>query len=209
VNALAGLLLIAAIPPAVANWWARWHEQRPLEWITKPVVTSLVIAAAMALDPRHEAMRWWFVVAFALCLLGDIFLMVSADLFVAGLAAFLVAHLVFVPGFVAGGLARPWLAVVALVLAVANGLTTGRGIVRGAGSKAAPVAAYVVVISLMFVVAWWHGNGWSIAGATLFVVSDSILGRRTFLPGHDTRASAVTVMVTYHLALASLVLALV
>jgi len=65
------------------------------------------------------------------------------------------------------------------------------------------------VISLMFVVAWWHGNGWGIAGATLFVVSDSILGRRTFLPGHDTRASAVAVMVTYHLALASLVLALV
>ncbi|HEX9259102.1 MAG TPA: lysoplasmalogenase family protein, partial [Acidimicrobiales bacterium] len=67
--------------------------------------------------------------------------------------------------------------------------------------------AYLLVISVMFVTAWWHGNGWGLAGAVLFVVSDTVLGRRVFVPGNDTTATAVAVMATYHLALVGLLLA--
>jgi uncharacterized membrane protein YhhN len=119
VTTLAWLLLVAAVPVAAANWWSRWRSVRTLEWVTKPAVTTLILAAALALEPSDGTMRAWFAVGFALCLLGDVLLMLPASPFVAGLAAFLVAHLAFVPGFAAAGFDAPLLGLVAVALAVA------------------------------------------------------------------------------------------
>ncbi|HEX9258819.1 MAG TPA: hypothetical protein VF855_04730, partial [Acidimicrobiales bacterium] len=64
---LAWVLLLAAFPMAVANWWSRWRSQQKLEWVTKPAVTILILVAALALDPADATMRAWFVAGFALC----------------------------------------------------------------------------------------------------------------------------------------------
>jgi uncharacterized membrane protein YhhN len=68
------------------------------------------------------------------------------------------------------------------------------------------VLAYLVVISSTAVVGWSTAMPWVIAGTTLFVVSDSILGWREFVSQKPWMPLAV--MVTYHGAIASLALSL-
>jgi uncharacterized membrane protein YhhN len=71
----------------------------------------------------------------------------------------------------------------------------------------APVAVYIAVIAAMVVSAIAGGSAWGIAGAVLFLVSDSLIAENRFVA---PRAWApIAVMVTYHLALAGLVIGLV
>lgn len=209
-NAASWGLLAAAAVVAVLNWWSRFIEDKRLEYVTKPTVTVLVTLAALALDPASSQMRAWFVAAFVLCLVGDVALMVPQDLFVAGLAAFIVAQVLFVVGFlVAGGLA--WLPLVAGVVVVAAGaVMVGRPIVAGAERLShglrLPVAAYMFVISAMVVVAFAHGSTWGVIGALAFHASDAMIGFDRFVT--PLAGAPVAIMMTYHLALAGLLLAL-
>jgi uncharacterized membrane protein YhhN len=212
VTTAAWVLLGAAALVAPLNWWSRWHPagHQRVEWVTKPAVTTLILLAAVALTPEDEAMRRWFVVAFALCLAGDVLLMLPRERFVPGLAAFLLAHLAAVAGFVAGGLDDGWMGVAMLVAMAMVLLSAGRCILRAARADdpklAVPVGAYLAAISSMGVAAGFHGDGFGIFGAGCFVASDALLGWNKFvarLPSAD-----VLVMVAYHLALAGLLLAL-
>ena len=67
-----------------------------------------------------------------------------------------------------------------------------------------PPTIYAFVLGTFVAVAWWSGQVLVGVGASLFLVSDAVLAAGRFwreIPGH-----AVVVMVTYHLALACLVL---
>ena len=70
-----------------------------------------------------------------------------------------------------------------------------------------PVIVYVGVISAMFVVAQATGIGWLAVAATLFLVSDSLLGWNRFV--RHVGWMPLAVMVTYHLAQAAFVAAVV
>ena len=87
-------------PPASTGW--RWRPAIA-GWSTsaKPaVVAALVVAAAVIPVDRTDLVdrRWWFVAALVFCLAGDVLLMLPRDLFVPGLAAFLVGHVLFIVG---------------------------------------------------------------------------------------------------------------
>jgi uncharacterized membrane protein YhhN len=69
-----------------------------------------------------------------------------------------------------------------------------------------PVLAYLVVIMAMAVVGWSTTMPWVIAGTTLFVISDSILGWHQFVGQKKWMSPAV--MITYHGAIAALALSL-
>jgi uncharacterized membrane protein YhhN len=62
------------------------------------------------------------------------------------------------------------------------------------------------VISMMTVAAWATGRPAALVGAGAFVASDSILGWGKFVG--QRRWTSVAVMVTYHVALGGLALAL-
>jgi uncharacterized membrane protein YhhN len=186
-------------------------QHRPTELWSKPLTLVALIGAAIALDPDDPVVRAWFVVALVLSLVGDVFLLGDDRWFVPGLAAFLAGHVAYVVGFV---LAEPWrwwsfaLAGVALgMLAV----TVGRRIVAGAVERRpalrVPVASYLGVISLMVAVAAAAGTGWAVGGAGLFLSSDTVLGWRQFVARQPWMP--VTIMVTYHVAQAALVLSLI
>jgi uncharacterized membrane protein YhhN len=203
--------LVAGALFAVCNWWSRWVQHRPTELWSKPLTLVALIGAAIALDPDDPVVRAWFVVALVLSLVGDVFLLGDDRWFVPGLAAFLAGHVAYVVGFV---LAEPWrwwsfaLAGVALgMLAV----TVGRRIVAGAVERRpalrVPVASYLGVISLMVAVAAAAGNWWAVGGAVLFLSSDTVLGWRQFVARQPRMP--VTIMVTYHVAQAALVLSLI
>ncbi len=216
-------LVGCAAAAAVVDWVAVARGDARLEYAAKPAVLALLTVAAAVLPDAHTDLvdrRWWFVAALACCLLGDVLLMLPGDLFVPGLVAFLVAHILFIGGllqppsppgsppfaFSATGLA------VASVVAVAVGAVPAtlifRSLVRdGAGALLAPVAVYLVAILTMAVLAANVGVPAAAVGAALFVVSDSVLALNRFvrpIPRGD-----VVVHVTYHAAQVLLVLSLV
>jgi uncharacterized membrane protein YhhN len=195
---------------AVANWWSRWTDDRRTELWSKPLALAALIGVAWTLEPADDAVRAWFVVALVCSLLGDLFLLDGDRWFVAGLGSFLVAHLAYVVGFVVADRWRWWAVAAALAVVVAVAATIGRRVVAGAQTTdpalRVPVVAYLAVISAMVVAAAGAGNGFAVAGAALFMVSDSVLGWRQFVS--ESRWMPVTIMVTYHLGQAGLVASL-
>lgn len=201
--------MIATGAAALANWWSRLRGSQRVETWSKPLVTMLVIGLAIANDSSTGQVAT-AVIALVFCLFGDIALMAAVDKFVLGLASFLVGHLVFIALFVQYEMPNMWLAAVALVAMGALAVTAGRRIVHGATTTDAslrwPVIAYLGAISAMTVCGWATGRGWVIAGTTLFVISDSVLGWRQFV--RERAWMGVVVMVTYHGAIVSLALSL-
>lgn len=206
----AGALALAGAA-AAANWWARWNRHQRGEWVTKPLVTVLVVVAALSVDPASEAQRAWFVAGLVLCLAGDVFLMLPKEQFVAGLGSFLFGHLAFIAGFVARGpnlvRAGRFVAITTIALLVAGVVPTVlAGVRRNHPQLVIPVMAYILVIMAMLAMAGVRGGIWGLAGAISFAVSDAMLAWDRFVAAAAWRP--VAVMVTYHAALAGLVLSL-
>jgi uncharacterized membrane protein YhhN len=113
----------------------------------------------------------------ALSFLGDAFLIgETQEAFLAGLSAFLLAHLAYVTAFVINGVSWRWVGVAAIpvigiALAIAHWLSP-----HIAPYLVLPVRLYIIVISAMVIAAFGtRGKGGSVlilAGALLFFLSD-------------------------------------
>lgn len=214
-SAPTAVFAVAAASFAVGDWWAVARGVRRLEYVCKPAATAALLGVAVTLHGAPTATRVSFLVALALCLVGDVCLMLPADpdgrdQFVPGLAAFLLAHVAFTVGFVTRGVAVTGLLLgAALILVVAVPLTTRfvRALTRADHRELiAPVVAYLVAIGAMATAALGAGDGWGIAGAWLFVASDALIAETRFVA--PRWGAPVAIMVTYHLALAALVVSL-
>ncbi len=206
----AWLLCGLAVPFALANWWSRTAHRQVVEWITKPTVTALILGVALAVDPTSTSMRTAFVIGLSFCLIGDIALMLPADLFVVGLGAFLIGHIAFVVGFLLPGHPNVALANVGILVVAVAILIVGRRILRsvftGSPQLGLPVSMYLLVISAMVVAAFSHGVWWGIAGAAVFFASDTLLAVNRFV--QPFARAEVAIMITYHLALFGLAFSL-
>ncbi|MEY9859347.1 putative membrane protein YhhN [Catenulispora sp. GAS73] len=196
---------------------------RRAEYVAKPLTMVALTAAALAIAHAQHAPAYLVVTmtaALVLSLVGDVFLMLPEDSpaadrnFVLGLGAFLLAHVAYIAAFVRlhahGGYAISFV-LTGLVLAGALFATVGLPIRAAAKDEdpalAVPVFAYVTVISLMVVAAWWTGDLRIIPGALLFAVSDAMIGWTRFV--RKDWELDVPIIVTYHLAQILLVLGLV
>jgi uncharacterized membrane protein YhhN len=210
VNAAAFVLLALALAAAFCNWLAVANTNKGAEYLCKPATMVLLMALAVALDPRDPTARTWFLVALAFSLAGDVFLMLPRDLFLFGLAAFLVAHLAYVAGMVVDGFGAGGLLAGVLLVAVGI-LVLGTQIVRAAyaseSQMVVPVMVYIGVISAMVVAAVGVGEPLGIAGALLFYSSDALIGWSRFV--REYAWAPVVIMVTYHLGQLGLVLSLI
>ncbi len=201
---------------AALDWLAVQRRSKSLEYVAKPGCMVALIAAALVLDPADGAARVALVAALVLSMLGDVFLMLPGrqpdtpgpNLFVAGLASFLLGHIAFVVGFVLEGVepGRWAIGLVPVALIVA---TVGRPVVAAvkAGVEpelTVPVTAYVTVISAMVLCAFGTLDGRAMAGAALFAGSDSLIAWERFIEKRPW--GPLTIIVTYHLAQALLVL---
>jgi uncharacterized membrane protein YhhN len=179
--------------------------------VAKPLTMVVLIAAALALDPVDGTARTWFVVALVLSLAGDVFLMLPRDLFVAGLASFLLGHLAYIGGLWSMGTSGAGLAIGAAIIAVALPLLGLRILraVRGGDEPelTVPVTVYVLVISAMVVAAGASGSALALAGALSFYASDALIAWTRFI--QPLAWGRVAVMVTYHAAQVALVASLV
>ena len=217
------ILVGVAAAAALVDWTAVWRDDTRLEYVAKPAVLVLLTVAAAVLpaaDTDLVARRWWFVAALACCLVGDVLLMLPRDLFVPGLAAFLVGHLLFIvgllqppspPGVPPFTFSVTGLVVAAVLLVAAAAapawLIFGALVRDGHRSLVAPVALYLVAIATMAVLACNVGVPAAAAGALAFVVSDTVLALGRFV--RPLPKGNVVVHVTYHLAQVLLVLSLV
>jgi len=200
----AGAAMLGGVLGDGADVW-RW-----LHWVAKPLATVLVLgAAAFAWPPIAPRYRRWIAAGLACSLIGDILLMLPADLFVVGLLAFLAGHVGFITAFLGDSRlgTRP-LAWLACLLVVAINLTLLWPSVPPTLRVA--VAVYALVLSAMGAQALgraWQHAGDRLAlparraaiGGLLFMLSDSLLAWNRFhgvLP-----LAAVWVLGSYYAAL--------
>jgi alkenylglycerophosphocholine hydrolase len=176
-----------------------------VQMVTKALVTTLMIIAAVAIHARPGSAKPFVVIGLVFCLIGDIALLDQVDRFIVGLGSFFIGHVFFAIAALRVGGHWRWAVVPVIVLVVVLGFA-GRSILGGSGSLAPAVGAYFAVISVMAVLLTITLRPWAIVGAASFVVSDAILGWNKFVSEHDRGPLAV--MVTYHVALAGLVLML-
>jgi uncharacterized membrane protein YhhN len=202
---------VAAVVTAglfAADWWAVWHQRHDVERLAKPAAMVGLLSVALLAGATDSVAGRWLVLALALGLVGDVLLLEDTPRrFVAGLASFLGGHLAYVASFVTVGLDRPalgWLGALALVAALVLGRRILPGAVADGGTVlGVAVGAYMAVIGAMAVTGWATGRPLVGVGATLFVVSDTVLALARFV--QPRRWSSVVVMVTYHLAQALIV----
>jgi uncharacterized membrane protein YhhN len=192
---LSWLFLGLAVIAAASDWVGVGERWKSVEYLTKPLAMVALIGVALALHAEVPGRRPWIVAALLLSLLGDVFLMVPRDLFVAGLGSFLLAHLAYIVAFRIDGGSAGALAVSAVVVAVAVGVV-GRKVIAGARTSepavTVPVVIYIAVIAAMVACALATGNVLFGVGAVLFMTSDSLIAWNRFrAPKADARPPSV------------------
>lgn len=204
-------LLVAALSVAALDWYAVLRRNKVIEYACKPLAAVLFLACALAIEPAHGSARAWLAVALVFCVLGDVFLMLPRDAFVPGLASFAVAQVLFAVSFAVSGISTGRLIGGSIVVVAGSAVLARRFIaaLRGNGqtSLIPPVTLYMTVIGVMVVSAVGAGSALAGAGAVLFMVSDSLIAEERFVRSRRWQPKAI--IVTYHLALAGLVLGLV
>lgn len=190
---LAAAVCLALQVPLLAG------EQRaifPLRAVSKAAASAAFVAYAFtsgALDAGWPGRL--VVVALVLSVVGDLALLSRAKpAFLAGLGAFLLAHVAFVGAFVALGLDPIGLVGGVLVLAP-FGIGVWRWLGPHTGSLRGAVLAYLLVILAMasaaisaFVAAPTLARGGLLAAALVFVASDLCVARDRFIaPGFPNR----------------------
>jgi uncharacterized membrane protein YhhN len=149
-----------------------------------------IAIAALCLLSLIKGGPFFLTLALGFSALGDYFLSRETDkTFLAGMAAFFLAHLAYLPLFLnlGGGaavIAERWIIALALLVYAAGFY---RFLWPGLGAFRVPVAAYSLAIAAMGLTAlslpMAGATGLVLAGAFLFVTSDSILAGAKFRPG--------------------------
>ncbi len=158
------------------------------------------LALALGVDAPFDRL---VLAALLLSLLGDALLLSAArPMFLAGLAAFLLAHVAYAVAFLGAGAIPPW---PLPLLALAVGLVL-RWLWPHLGSMKGPVVAYCVVIAVMVAAAMGVASVAVRAGALLFFLSDLLVARDRFVaPGFANRAVGLPLYYAAQVLLASAV----
>jgi uncharacterized membrane protein YhhN len=201
VNLYVWVLAIALAVAALADWRAVARGQREIETLAKPAFMVLLIALAWLLHADVVSYGQFLLAGLVLSLVGDVLLLGDSDVhFLGGLIAFLLGHLAYIAAFRrVPGDGPIWPGVLLVVLVV--GLVMWVRLLprlRSDWREGAPLVLYAVIIGAMAALAWATGL-WVVGlGATLFLVSDTVLAYQRFVG--DLPHGRLVVMVTYHLA---------
>jgi uncharacterized membrane protein YhhN len=195
------LLTVLAVISASLQMWGEYQGPDFLIYIFKPLTMVFIISIALlAKEPPSRRYKYAVVAGLLTSLVGDIFLMLPWDFFIAGLISFLIAQLIYIYAFRSGRTLRmkflgmlPFLIFGAAIYAI---------LLPGLNGLAIPVAVYVVVILTMAWQAWDQWDDvrarWALLaflGAVLFVISDSLLAFNKF--GEPFAAARALTLTSY------------
>lgn len=175
---------------AVSNWIAAATNARRAEYLFKPA--TLV------------ALAWWtiargapapLVVGLLCSLAGDVFLMLPANLFAAGLGSFLVAHLAYLTVLDSPVGQRAFWTLGLLIATAPLGMRILRAVPRPRLRAACVV--YMLALVTMAGSALAAGPAAAAIGGTLFLASDTMLAWNRFV--RPWPWAHTFVMITYHL----------
>jgi uncharacterized membrane protein YhhN len=207
----AGLLM-------AADWVVVWRCWWRADYFFKPAAMLALIAWFWLAAPITGPAAW-FMAGLVLSLLGDVFLMLPANLFMAGLAAFLLGHLAYVAGFNPAPPPPTWGALPILVIPLLAAAWLYRRISAGlARRKSGPVLRWGVTVyslaltlmalsaSLTLVRPEWGLRPAAIAalGGLFFFASDATLALDRFVA--PIPHGRLLVRITYHLGQLGLIL---
>jgi uncharacterized membrane protein YhhN len=183
----ANLLLLVLVAASAVTCIAGGYANRlVVVYVFKPLTMLWVLVLAVQTGEGVPPLYGGLVLAGLLfSLAGDVLLMLPSDRFLAGLASFLVAHLLYVAAFASDGAAAGPLVV--LLPYAALGALAYAWLRPGLGRLGLPVAGYVAAIAAMtgLATARWLGapsaaSALACAGAVLFLVSDAVLAANRF-----------------------------
>lgn len=206
------VLLIVAATAALADWWAVGGRHRRAEVVLKPLAMAALVGVAATIGDASGDVRAPLVFGAVLGLAGDVALLFDGTAaFLAGLGAFAIGHLGYTVAAVFVDARVSWMVPGALSMAGLLGYRFASQTVAGArrqGGRTMEFAVwcYAAIITAMVVSAWGTAVAIAAAGATLFALSDWVLGYQRFvapLPGRR-----LSVMVPYHVGQAMLIVGL-
>jgi uncharacterized membrane protein YhhN len=205
-------LLVAVAVSAVVTIVATERRWQRGVYLFKPLTMGLIIALALRQDASVAGYKALIIAGLVCSLIGDVFLMLPRDRFVAGLIAFLVAHLLYITAFVYfDGPGATWWII--LPLAVYAAVLLRVLLPRVERPMKVPVIVYAAALLVM---AWQAAERavsllasdmtpflgvsglLAAAGAALFVASDSALAVNRFV--RQFRRADALVLGTYFAA---------
>ena len=205
-------LLLLIVLSGLLHITGLYVKSPSLKYIFKPLTTLLIIFLAIQQGGQSCSQYKMLILGgLVFSLVGDVFLMLPRERFIAGLVSFLVAHLFFITAFTLhGGPFWNWFYLAPVV--VYFGLLSNI-LLKHTGKMTLPVVVYSLVI-LFF--AWQAGGrydfepslqtAYGLLGAVLFVFSDSLLAYNKFVK--PLRWAPAGIMVLYWGALVFLTLSI-
>jgi uncharacterized membrane protein YhhN len=191
------ILTLLAIVSASIHIRAEYRGPRQRIYIFKPLTMVFITLIAILGQSETPFYKYMIITGLIFSMTGDILLMLPSDRFVAGLIAFLIAHLFYITAFVSEIHTLVWWPLIPLLIwaAVMYVILT-----PSLGKLKLPVLIYMVIILIMAWMAWerWSQIGQigallASVGAGLFAISDSILAinrfRGTFKPARALNLS--------------------
>jgi uncharacterized membrane protein YhhN len=183
ISFLLGLATAAAIATIAADLWGRLALAR----VFRPLaMASIILLAAIRPAAMSESYRLLIVAGLAASLVGDVLMMLRKKNFSAGLAAFLLAHVLYTSAFLRT--MPPRVEVMTVLPLLIYALFMMRTLFPHLGRLKAPVALYILVITVMTGLAvqrYINVGGtpafFACTGALLFVISDTILAFDRFV----------------------------
>jgi len=162
------------------------EKRARLEWVVKPAAALVFIGAGAYAGALTSAWGTVLFVGLILAAGGDVLLIPkNRRAFLGGLISFLLGHVAYAVAFAVRGIDWVWLGAasgVCCVVAVPVLRWLWPQVER---PMRAPVAAYIVVITVMVALAAGtvgaHGNPWILVGAVGFYLSDLAVARDRFV----------------------------
>ena len=193
------LILFAA--SAAAVFIAILFDVNILYLVAKPLLMITLALYFISASKAYPAWRVYVVIALVFSWGGDVFLMMN-DMFIAGLASFLFAHIFYIIAYHKTGAASGELRSLDIIKFVLFGIVLIWTLYPGLGDMLIPVLVYALVLLTMGIWAHKRRGATSAAsfmlvstGVILFVISDGLIAINKF--AFEVPAERILVMSTY------------
>ena len=179
-----------------------------VRYYTKPAIVGSLIVLLLGVRFKKKRLKNYVLFALLFSLLGDLLLLFTGmeeRYFLLGLLSFLLAHACYILAFVHRGYFDTAKVVWGGLLIVVYAVIVYLYIADGLGDRQPYVIAYIFILILLALVALLRKSYvsnksyiWVLAGAMLFILSDSLLAITTFKTAIPY--SGIAIMITYAMA---------
>lgn len=199
---------------AVSYLFTIWFQHEQARKIIKAIPILCWCIAVWLTLPQDELFIYYLLVGLLFSALGDLFLLNHSKHFIKGLASFLIAHIVYIIGFLSIHSNKEiytdrssLICLTFLTLAALLYMWYIRPHIMQQHQSISfllSVYAYILIISSMVYIAWLTSQDWLIIGALLFYLSDFTLSWNKFV--REFKSADLIIMSTYYGAQVSFVI---